>query len=226
MNVADLMSTPVQTIAPDATLKDVADVLTDHRISGLPVVDADGKVIGVVSEADILRKEKGADERPHGVLGWFFFESPDVQRKVGARLAGDAMTSPAITVEAWQPAQRAAALMVDHGVNRLPVVEDGELVGMVTRKDLLRAFVRSDAEIEREILDDVVLRSLWIAPERVSVEVHDGEVRIGGRVDTELDAELVRRLVERIPGVVGVEWGVEWETDTASERPWQLPSRP
>ena len=225
MHVADLMSSPVQTVPPDATLKQVADTLVAHRISGLPVVDADGKVLGIVSEADILRKEKGADERPGGVLGWFFYESPDVQRKVAARLAGDAMTSPAVTVEPWQPAQRAAGLMVDHGVNRLPVVDEGKLVGIITRNDLLRAFVRSDAEIKCEILDDVVLRSLWIAPERVAVDVHDGDVKIGGQVDTELDAELVRRLVERIPGVVTVQTDFHWEAGAPSEKPWELPSR-
>jgi CBS domain-containing protein len=148
-----------------------------------------------------------------------------VQRKVAARLAGDAMTSPAITVEPWQPAQRAASLMLDYGVNRLPVVDDDKLVGIITRKDLLRAFVRSDAEIKHEILDDVVLRSLWISPERVAVEVHDGDVKIGGQVDTELDAELVRRLVERVPGVVTVQTDFHVGAEAPSEKPWELPSR-
>ena len=204
MNVEDVMTRDVRTITPETTLKTVAEILTDAQISGLPVVNPSGDVLGVVSEADILRKEKGPDERPRGVAGLFFAESPEIREKVAARLAGEAMNSPAITIESSQPVQRAAAMMIDQGIGRLPVVDDGRLVGIVTRKDLVRAFVRSDAEIKREILDDVILRSLWIAPEQVAVEVIDGEVTVTGQVDTQLDAELVRRLVERLPGVISV----------------------
>ena len=204
MNVEDVMTRDVRTITPETTLKTVAEILTDAQISGLPVVNPSGDVLGVVSEADILRKEKGPDERPRGVVGLFFAESPEIREKVAARLAGEAMNSPAITIESSQPVQRAAAMMIDQGIGRLPVVDDGRLVGIVTRKDLVRTFVRSDAEIKREILDDVILRSLWIAPEQVAVEVIDGEVTVTGQVDTQLDAELVRRLVERLPGVISV----------------------
>jgi CBS domain-containing protein len=182
-------------------------------------------VLGIVSEGDILRKEKGADERPGGIVGWFFVELPEIRQKLAARTAGEAMSSPPITIEPWQPVRRAAALMVDHQVNRLPVVHEGKLVGIVTRADLVRAFVRADADIRREIQDDVILHSLWISPERVVVDVTDGEVRLAGQVDTQLDAELVKRLVERIPGVVGVMSELRWETGEATERPWRLPSR-
>jgi CBS domain-containing protein len=226
MKVEDVMTRDVRTISPGATLKAVAEVLSDSRISGVPVVGESGEVLGIVSEGDILRKEKGVDPRPGGIAGWFFVEMPEVRQKVAARLAGEAMSSPAITIEPWQPVQRAASLMVDYQVNRLPVVDDdGKLVGIVTRKDLVRAFVRSDAEIRREILDDVILHSLWIAPERVVVQVEDGEVTIGGQVDTQLDAELVRRLVERIPGVISVQSQLDWHTKEAAERPWKLPAR-
>jgi CBS domain-containing protein len=226
MRVEDVMTKDVRTVEPEATLKAVAQVLTDAGISGLPVVGASGEVIGVVSEGDILRKEKGVDERPGGVLGWFFVDFPEARQKVAARLAQEAMTSPAITVEPWQPVERAAALMIDHQVNRLPVVDDdGKLVGIVSRKDLVRAFVRSDAEIRHEIVDDVLLRSLWMAPDSVVVEVEDGEVRLRGQVDTQLDAELVSRLVERIPGVISVQSQLDWRPERSGERPWKLPAR-
>jgi CBS domain-containing protein len=226
MKVEDVMTKDVRTIPPEATLKAVANVLSDAQVSGLPVVGASGEVLGVVSEADILRKEKGPDERPHGVAGWFFVEPPEIREKLAARLAGEAMSSPAITIEPRQPVQRAAAMMIDHGVNRLPVVDgDGRLVGIVTRKDLVRAFVRSDAEIKREILDDVILRSLWISPEQVAIDVIDGEVTIGGQVDTQLDAELVCRLVERLPGVVSVTCELHSPAPHLAERPWKLAAR-
>jgi CBS-domain-containing membrane protein len=226
MKVEDVMTTDVRTIAPGATLKTVANVLTEARISGLPVVGTSGEVLGVVSEGDILSKERGLDDKPSGIAGWFFLEPPEVREKVAARLAGEAMSSPAITIEPWQPLQRAAALMIDHQVNRLPVVdESGKLVGIVTRKDLVRAFVRSDAEIRREILDDVILHSLWIAPERVVVKVEDGEVTIGGQVDTPLDAELVRRLVERIPGIVSVQSDLACQIGHGTDRHSKLPIR-
>ncbi len=226
MKVEDVMTKDVRTIPPEATLKAVANVLTDARISGLPVVGASGEVVGVVSEGDILRKEKGPDEPPRGVVGWFFAEPPEVREKLAARVVGEAMSSPAITIEPWQPVQRAAAMMIDHGVNRLPVVnDDGRLVGIVTRKDLVRAFVRTDAEIKREILDDVILRSLWIAPDQVAIDVIDGDVTIGGHVDTQLDAELVRRLVERLPGVVSVKCELRSPAPHLAERPWRLPAR-
>jgi CBS domain-containing protein len=226
MKVQDVMTKEVRTIPPEATLKTVAEVFTDAGISGLPVVAPSGELLGIVSEGDILRKEKGVDPRPGGIAGWFFVEFPEVRQKVAARLAGEAMSSPAITIESWQPVQRAAALMVDHQVNRLPVVDDdGKLVGIVTRKDLVRAFVRSDAKIKREILDDVLLHSLWIAPERVAVAVEDGEVTISGQVDTQLDAELVRRLVEGIPGVVSVQSELEWRPAERGDRAWKLPAR-
>jgi CBS domain-containing protein len=219
MKVEHVMTEDVRTIAPGATLKTVANVLTEARISGLPVVGTTGKVLGVVSEGDILCKERGLEDKPTGIAGWFFLELPEVREKAAARLAGEAMTSPAITIEPWQPIQRAAALMLDHQVNRLPVVDEtGKLVGIVTRNDLVRAFVRPDDEIRREILDDVILHSLWIAPERVVVRVDGGEVTISGQVDTKLDADLVRRLVERIPGVMSVQSELDWEIADAANR--------
>jgi CBS domain-containing protein len=95
--------------------------------------------------------------------------------------------------------------MIERAVNRLPVVEDGRLVGIVTRADLVRAFARADDDLAREIRDDVLLRALWIDPNAVAVSVCDGAVALGGEVATRTDAELAHAHVERVPGVVSVE---------------------
>jgi CBS-domain-containing membrane protein len=205
VKVKDLMTKDVLTVSPEASLKEVATILTDAGISGVPVTGPQGEVLGVVSEADIVRKERGADPRPKGVLGWFLVEPPELQRKLAARTAGEAMSAPATTIEPWKPVQEAARLMSGYAINRLPVVDEhGILVGIVTRNDIVRAFIRSDAEILSEIEDDVIQNTLWISPGRVSVTVSQGEVTLTGQVETELDAELLPAFVERVPGVVGV----------------------
>src|SRR5581483_5078942 len=145
------------------------------RISGLPVVDADGTVLGVISEADILFKECG-EQGPQGVLAWLL--EPDGPDKLEATSVRQAMTVPARTIGQERPVAEAAKRMLEEGVNRFPVVnDDGALVGIVTRADLVRAFVRSDQAIADEIREDVVLKTLWIAPEALDISVHDGRVR-------------------------------------------------
>ena len=98
--------------------------------------------------------------------------------KLDARLVGEAMTTPAVTIESHRPVSVAARRMLERGVNRLPVVEEGKLVGIVTRADLVRAFVRSDAEIASEIRDDVVVRDLRLGGAKLHVEVEDGQVTL------------------------------------------------
>ncbi|MER3488130.1 MAG: hypothetical protein C4307_05140 [Chloroflexota bacterium] len=124
------------------------------------------------------------------------------------------MTSPAITIEPKRTVTEAAATMVEKKVNRLPVVDDeGNLVGIVTRADLVRAFVRSDEEIAREIREDVVFRTLWIPPEQVEVEVEKGVVTLRGHVENRSDAELLAKFVQRVPGVIAVESSLTWEDE-------------
>jgi CBS domain-containing protein len=123
------------------------------------------------------------------------------------------MTSPAITVAPDELVTRAARTMVERGVNRLPVVEDGKLVGIVTRADLVRLFTRSDHEIATEIREDVAQRMLWISSNRLEIHVERGEVRLQGQVETQLDAELLEKRVPLVPGVVGVRSELTWALD-------------
>ena len=211
MQIKDLMTADVVTIGPEASLKDVARILSERRISGLPVVDEQRRVLGVVSEADILYKARGSEEKG-GFFGWLLLEGIEADEKLTARTAGEAMTTPVIAIGPEKPVAEAAAKMIDYGVNRLPVVdEQGKLVGIVSRADLVRAFTRTDAEIMREIREDVILRTLWISPERVNVTVSKGEVELSGQVETKSDAELLPRFVERVPGVVSVKSTLSWE---------------
>ncbi len=219
MRVAEVMSRDVVTVRPETSLKVVAGLLAECRISGLPVVGADGDVLGVVSEGDILFKERGPAQR-RGTLARLRDEyGMEGRLKLEARTAGEAMTAPAKTIASWRLVAAAAAQMLEQHVNRLPVVDDGELVGIVTRHDLVQAFVRSDAEIEREIREDVLRDSLWIdLPERVTVAVADGEVTLGGTVDARTDAELVAAFAARVPGVVGVASSIGWLDDNGHVR--------
>lgn len=213
MKVEEVMTRDVRTVTPSTPLKDVAALLAEHRISGIPVVE-DGRVVGVVSEADILVKERAEKPGRPGLLGLLLDDTADVEAKLQARTAGDAMTSPAITIGPGRSITEAAAKMIDKGVNRLPVVDDeGKLVGIVTRADLVRAFLRSDEQIEHEIREDVILRTLWIPPENLSVSVSKGEVTIAGHVETKAEAELVETFVARVPGVVSVNSRLTWETE-------------
>lgn len=203
MRAKDVMTTKVLTVTPGMALKDAALVLVENKVSGLVVVDDHGAVVGVVSEADILARERGA-ERPSGGFLQRFFDAGGIDPRLDARLVREAMSAPAITIGPNTALAEAAGIMLDDGVNRLPVVEDGKLIGIVTRADLVRAFTRSDEEILREIRDDVIFRTLWIAPESVTVTVEHGEVSLSGEVETRTDAELLPAFVERVPGVVSV----------------------
>jgi len=202
--VAQVMTRNVITVGPQTPLRDVARLMTDHGISGVPVVEH-GTVLGIVSEADIVAKERGPVVS-HGRLAKWFARAPkraDLER-FEARTAADAMTSPAITIPSWRTTADAAAFMLERRVHRLPVLKDGKLVGIVSRADLVSAFARSDEEIAIDIREDVLLHSFWITPGDVEVSVRNGEVSLTGTVESELFARLVPETVQLVPGVVRV----------------------
>lgn len=197
MKVEEIMTRDVVTVPPGGSLKQAAHLLVEHHVSGLPVVDNEAHVLGVISEADVLPKEAaGAETSKHE-----------------ARLVGEVMTAPALTIEARRPVGLAARLMIEKDVNRLPVVDGGKLTGIVTRADLVRAFVRSDGEIAKEIREGVVVRDLWLDRDSVQVEVADGEVTLSGKLDSHADARLVEAMAGRVPGVVGVDSKLLWTDD-------------
>jgi CBS domain-containing protein len=211
MKVKDAMTTDVKTVGPATSLKDAAAILAEHKISGLPVVD-DGRVVGVVSEAEIVVKERG--EVPHHGLSGLLHrrEATALATKVEARTVGEAMSSPAITIEPWESLAGAAAMMIENGVNRLPVVEEDELIGILTRADLVRAFARGDREIERDIREHAMLGITF--PEDLELKVENGDVTLRGKIDSKLDAEVLPTVIRRIPGVVSVDAELEcWDPE-------------
>lgn len=209
MKVSDVMTTKVFTAPRDMPLRLAATHLLEYGISGMPVVE-DDRVVGVISETDILFKERTAPER-QGLVDWLvhYGEDPPAA-KLSARTVGDAMTSPAVTIGSKKLVAEAAELMLDLSIDRLPVVDAEQLVGIVTRADLVRAFTRKDELIEREIREEVILKTLWVNPTRVNVKVDDGCVTLWGRVDNEGVAQQIIHFTQRVPGVVAIEPRLRW----------------
>jgi CBS domain-containing protein len=217
MRVEDRMTRDVVAVAPGTTLKEVADLLIEHGISGVRVC-SDGRVLGVVSESDILWKELRSLPDTDGVVVRLFDRAYGDDRRTAALTATQAMTSPAVTVEPQATVARAARLMIEHGVNRLPVESGGRLVGILTRPDVVRAFRRSDEEIEGEIRADVLLDALCFDPDALSLEVAGGEVVIAGEVEKRSTAGSIERRIRRVPGVASMRSELRWQIDDRARR--------
>jgi CBS domain-containing protein len=225
LTVRDVMTGSVVWVHRSTPLKEVARALIDNGISGVPVVDMDGAVLGMVTEADLLVKEQGADAIRHRPLARFLGESRESTAqlvKLGATSAADAMTAPAITITSDRSVREAAAIMTARRVNRLPVVDDGRLIGIVSRADLVRAYVRSDEELEETIRQDVILRILWLDPSTFTVVVRDGVASISGRVERRSTAEIIEHSVRMVPGIVDVHASVPWSMDDRTLKPADL----
>jgi CBS domain-containing protein len=218
MRVKDVMTENVATVGQGATLKQVAQLMVERGISGVPVVNSEGLVLGVVSEADIIVKAASRPESA-GILGTLFAPEAVDERHLSATTAGQAMTAPAVTIDIDRSASEAARRMVEHQVNRLPVLNDGKLVGIVSRGDLIRAFTRSDTEIWEELHNDVLPNKLWISPEGLDITVVGGRVKVAGRVRTRTDAELIEAFAWRLAGVVSADCSeLTWESDDRAVR--------
>ncbi|MFJ1530941.1 CBS domain-containing protein [Streptomyces mirabilis] len=202
--VSDVMTHTVAAIGRKANFKEIVQLMEQWKVSALPVLEGEGRVIGVVSEADLLPKEEFRDSDPdrHTQLR----RLSDLA-KAGAVTAEDLMTAPAVTVQANATLAQAARTMAHAKVKRLPVVDDmGLLEGVVSRGDLLKVFLRGDEDIAEEVRREVV-SYLFRAPSApVRVQVQDGVVTLTGRVrDTSL-VPVAARLVRAVEGVVDVEF--------------------
>ncbi|MFI9833311.1 CBS domain-containing protein [Streptomyces sp. NPDC051913] len=201
--VSDVMTRKVVALESTSTFKDIVKAMRRWQVSALPVVDDAHRVMGVVSEADLLPKE---EFRAHDPDADALLRRSEALARARARSAGELMTAPAVTVEADASLARAARIMARHQVKRLPVVDGaGILTGLVSRSDLLKVFLRTDADIAREVRREVV-EPLFPDPlEPVRVEVRDGVVSLAGRIwDTGL-VPIAVRLARAVEGVVDVD---------------------
>ena len=208
--VEDVMTRDVVSVAPDASYREVVDALVESGVSAAPVVDAGGHVVGVVSEADLLHKVEAIGDEPHRrILG-----GRRADTKATAAMAADLMTAPAVVIEPNASVAAAARRLESERIKRMPVVDTHRrLVGIVSRRDLLRIHTRPDADIRAEIIDNVLLRTLWIDPLTVEVDVVDGVVSLTGRLESRSLAGLVTDLVAEVAGVVEVIDRLTWEQD-------------
>lgn len=213
--VKDVMTEDVVVAQDTFPYKEIVWLLDAKGLSALPVVDENRAVIGVVSEADLLSKEAHeASERT--------IRRPRSGRhraehvKAAASLAGQLMSSPVITTAPDASIAEAARTMARHGVKRLPVTDgDGRLVGIVSRRDLLKVFLRPDEDIRREVLDDVIHRTLSLMPEEADVraDVTDGVVRLEGWLERKSLLDILVGLVLGIEGVVNVDNRLTFKRD-------------
>ncbi|WP_432843395.1 CBS domain-containing protein [Dactylosporangium sp. CA-092794] len=205
LRVYDVMTPEVVVATADCRRRHIIDVLTDYGVSGLPVVDEHDRVVGMVTEADLLPAV--AEPEPDGGPG-------------AEPTAAQLMTSPAITVGPQAPIRFAARLMTRHRIKRLAVVEDGSgrLVGIVTRGDLMRRALRSDAAVERDVVDNVVLPAFGVDPAEIGVEVSDGVVTLRGPVERRSAAQRLTALARAVDGVTGVADELTWRVDDTTVR--------
>ncbi|MGH6657950.1 MAG: CBS domain-containing protein [Actinocrinis sp.] len=218
--VADVMTPArrVVTARPDTTYKQAAALLSEHRISALPVIGEDGAVVGVVSEADLLTKESRSQDAP-GSRPAASLSEHHARQKARAATVADLMTAPAVTVSASTALSVAARRMEHTKVKRLPVVDaDGRLTGILSRADILRIFLRSDEQL-REDVRELLVDQFWLDPEGWSVEVDDGVVRLAGIMDARSTAQIAVNAVRRIEGVVAVEDELTYKLDDTRMRP-------
>jgi CBS domain-containing protein len=205
------MTRQVVTVAEAAPYKSIVELLAERQISAVPVTDPAGTVVGVVSEADLLKKvEHESSDEPVRLL--------DLHRSAKSKATGTTaravMTSPAVTVGPEDSVVTAAQLMDRRNVKRLPVVDvAGRLVGIVSRRDLLSVFLESDDAIKDEIVRDVLQGVMWLEPSAVEVTVRDGVVSLDGEVEQKSLADITVRLCRGVDGVVNVISALRYRVD-------------
>jgi CBS domain-containing protein len=185
MYVRDVMSTRLIAVRPEEPLKELARLLVRNRIGGVPVTDTEGHVLGIVSEADLQPTKEEAPLRP-------------------VRTAADVMTRPVITLTEDDTVTQAARVLQRHRIKRAPVLRQGVLLGMITRSDLLRPYLRTDSEIRADVEEILFGDGLGLIPDRLDVRVESGVVRLHGLVTDRRQQAVTVRLARGVEGVIDV----------------------
>lgn len=202
--IDQLMTRDVVSVRGDAPFKEIVRTLSEHRVTAVPVVDGGGRVVGLVSEADLLRKTADQAAAPSGMPAVPDLESWEQAKAEGTR-AEELMSAPAVCARPEWTVAEAARLMEVQRVKRLVVVDgDDHLLGIVSRRDLLAVYLREDDDIRREIVEDVLGDTLRLEPTSLAVEVHDGRVELSGRLPSRGMVPAVERMCATVDGVVSV----------------------
>lgn len=207
LRARDVMTHPVVTVHPEMPIRDVIRTMIERRISGVPIVDRVGHLVGIVTEGDVLLKEAGPGGVPLlGYMGAPFNRTTTTEaldRSHGAT-AGDVMSTDVICAHDATPVKEIACLMARNGVNRIPIVKNRHVLGIVTRADILKVFDRPDstllAAVRRTLLED-----LRIDPDRLDVSVQRGVAYISGTVTDPRDISLIETFVAEIDGLAGLD---------------------
>ena len=218
MKARDIMSTKVVTVSPETSVRDIATLMVEKHVSGLPVLNDNGTLIGMISEGDLLRRPELGTEKPRRRWASFFSGADEQAReftKSHGLHASDVMTKQVLHVSENTALGDVVNLMEKHNIKRLPVLNEGTLVGIVSRVDLLRALAlqqattlpppaESDAEM-RATMNKVLATQEWAMSAMVNVIVSDGVMHLWGVIDSKDQSHALRVAAENIPGVKTVE---------------------
>ena len=223
MQARDIMTTTVAKVAPDTAVPEIVDLLLQRRISAVPVVDAEDKVLGMVSEGDLMRRHETGTERHRSWWLALFTNSADLAgdyTKSHGMHARDIMTKPVLTIAEDASLPEIAEMLESRRVKRLPVVRDGKMVGIVSRADLLRGLAAQQAQIKANersapaATDDRAIREnilaaidneAWVSSSHLNVVVSDGVVHLWGLVASDKERQALKVAAENTPGVKSVE---------------------
>jgi CBS domain-containing protein len=210
--VKDVMTTDVVTVLADTPYGEIVNTLAKHKISAVPVLDTFGRVLGVVSEADLLHKVEFIGDHGQRIFEWGTRKAN--RAKAEGATAQDLMTTPAVTIQPAISVVVAAKRLEEEHIKRLPVVDEmGRLVGIVARRDLLRMYLRPDQDLREDVVEGVLRKVLWVDPLTVKADVADGVVTLSGELDRKSTAELAVHITKTVPGVIRVVDQLTWAYD-------------
>lgn len=207
MQAKDVMSHPVITVRPDTPVAEIARTMIQHHISGLPILNERGRVVGIVTEGDLVAKAAGPVPFMQ-MFGMSEERSREVEyrnRRSDGKVAADVMTRDVITAKEDASLREIARTMSERKINRMPIVRGDVVVGIVSRQDILKAFARPDHELA-QLVRDVIVKDLWsIDPTTIEITAKNGVIRFTGRVEKLSEAQLLSWFARGVDGVVDVD---------------------